>query len=139
MTTRRAGPTATFEFHMVALPVMDYGTLTQAQKVVAVTMPERGPKGLQAAVKQAAEWNGWLYFHDEDSRLNNPGFPDCVLSHPARGEMIVAELKKVGGKLTECQKQWLAAFVAAGVETHIWTPIEWLDNTILRRLKGESE
>ena len=47
-----------------------------------------------------------------------------VLCRPPR--LILAELKRVGGRLTAAQRGWLDALSAcAGVECYLWTPDDW--------------
>jgi len=54
---------------------------------------------------------------------NAKGFPDLVLVRP--GQLLVAELKTERGKLSPEQREWLAAFEAAGVPAYCWTPASW--------------
>jgi len=67
---------------------------------------------LLALLRQAADWGGWLRYHTHDSRRSEPGFPDLVLIR--RDRLLAVEVKRRGGKATEAQKTWLAAF--GGVE-----------------------
>jgi hypothetical protein len=47
-----------------------------------------------------------------------------VLCRPPR--LIVAELKRVGGRLTAAQRGWLDALgQCAGVECYLWCPEDW--------------
>ena len=47
-----------------------------------------------------------------------------VLCRPPR--LILAELKRVGGKPTAAQREWLEALgQCAGVECYLWTPDDW--------------
>jgi hypothetical protein len=96
-------------------------------------MPE---KVLQTKVEEYATLNGWLFLHINDSRIpvrkggrtvwvgdeDTSGFPDLLLLHPRRGLLVVRELKKCDGRVTAKQKQWLDAFVAAGVDAGVWRP-----------------
>ena len=77
---------------------------------------------------------GWVCYHCPDSRnVTAAGFPDLILKR--RDKIIAAELKKTGGRLTKEQKSWLAAFMACGIETHVWYPKDWerIQNTLRRR------
>lgn len=67
-------------------------------------------KDVQETIREAAERLGYVYYHVHDSRRDNPGFPDCVLLHPATGAMFVIECKRERGRLSRAQVAWLAAF-----------------------------
>jgi hypothetical protein len=72
----------------------------------------------QEMVRRAAIVAGWKIFHPLDSMRSTAGWPDCVMLKGNR--MIVAELKREGGKFTESQVEWLDAFRnIPGVE--VWT------------------
>tara|TARA_R100000329_G_scaffold122194_1_gene100798 strand:+ start:17 stop:313 length:297 start_codon:yes stop_codon:yes gene_type:complete len=60
---------------------------------------------LQALIVDVAETYGWLVFHDNDSRRNNPGFPDLVLVKPPR--VVFMECKSEKGKLRPEQQVWM--------------------------------
>ena len=60
---------------------------------------------LQRLVENAAELGGWMVFHDNDSRRNNPGFPDLVLLRPP--DLLFIELKSVRGRVTAEQALWI--------------------------------
>jgi len=88
----------------------------------------------QQAVVQLARLMGWRVHHarpalTQRGRWLTPiqgdaGFPDLVLCRPPR--LILAELKRVGGKPTPAQREWLEALQAcAGVECYLWTPVDW--------------
>ena len=98
----------------------------------------------QQAVVQLARLMGWRVHHTRPAltqrgRWLTPvqgdvGFPDLVLCRPPR--LIVAELKRVGGKPTAEQRGWLEALQAcAGVECCLWTPADW--DAIVRMLTGD--
>jgi len=97
----------------------------------------------QQAVVQLARLMGWRVFHARPALTRagewrtpiqgDAGFPDLVLCRPPR--LILAELKRVGGKLTAEQQAWLEALQAcAGVECYLWTPNDW--DAIVRMLTG---
>lgn len=83
----------------------------------------------------------WRLYHTRYSLRSTAGFPDLVLVRPPR--VLVAELKRQGGKLTEGglrhdkrgyprwvdgQEQWLAALAhCPGVETYVWYPADLKD------------
>ena len=86
-------------------------------------------KDLKSIVLNIARRYGWLVHHDLPAMNirgrwathveGDVGFPDLVLVHPTRGQMLVVELNAVGGNTTTSQDNWLAAFGLAGIENHI--------------------
>lgn len=94
-------------------------------------------KQFQAALLEYARIRGWLCYHTYDSRRSAAGFPDLVLVRG--GDIIFAELKSKGGKVSPAQKHWLdtlaeAAFLinrvkdqSPGVEVVVWRPNNWPD------------
>ena len=62
---------------------------------------------LQQLLIDAAELNGWLVFHDNDSRRNAAGFPDLVLVKPPR--VLFLELKSEVGRVRPEQHVWMDA------------------------------
>ena len=49
---------------------------------------------LQGTILHAAALFGWIVQHNADSRRAHPGWPDLVLGHPERKEVVVWELKQ---------------------------------------------
>lgn len=47
------------------------------------------------------------------------GFPDLCL---VRDRVIFVELKNEKGRVTEEQREWIAALQVAGVEAYVWRP-----------------
>jgi len=96
----------------------------------------------QSAVVEYARMRGWMVMHTRPAQVRpgrwttpltgNPGFPDLVLCRPVHGDLVFAELKKDGGRVSAGQKAWMTALKAAGAECYIWYP----DNmeAIVRRL-----
>ena len=90
-----------------------------------------------------AKATGWLVYHAMPSMnrrgawathfRGHKGFPDLVLSHPV-GDLVIVELKSEIGRVSEGQVRWLNSFAASGIETHVWRPAQWKDNTIQARL-----
>ena len=78
-------------------------------------------KQFQATVIEYAKACGWKVYHTYDSRRSEPGFPDLVL---VRGsECAFVELKAVGGKMTQAQKEWRDALSAVrNIDVALWTP-----------------
>lgn len=65
---------------------------------------------LQDQVIEAARYAGFdLIFHDKDSRMNEPGFPDLIMLHRS-GRMVVIELKREGEEPRPEQWNWLRRF-----------------------------
>lgn len=84
---------------------------------------------LQSACVDLARLFGWRVAHFRPAltkrgwrtpvEADGKGFPDLLL---VRGQQIkVRELKVGRSKPTEEQKDWLAAFHAAGIDAGIWT------------------
>lgn len=65
----------------------------------------------------------WRWFHDNDSRRNKAGLPDLLLVR--RDRLIFAELKAEDGRLSEPQREWLAALRGASAEAYCWRPSDW--------------
>lgn len=96
----------------------------------------------QSAVIELAHLRGWMVMHTRPAQVRpgrwatplsgNAGFPDLVLVRPIHGDLIFAELKREGGKLTVGQKAWITALKAAGAEVHVWYPADMA--TISHRL-----
>jgi hypothetical protein len=91
-------------------------------------------KEFQRAVIEYAKMMGWRVHHTlpaitQSGRWITPvqgdvGFPDLVLCRPPR--LIIAELKRAGGKVSVAQRDWLSALRACdGVECYIWYPSDW--------------
>ena len=79
---------------------------------------------LQAAVEAELQLRGWRYYHAWNSQHSGPGFPDVIALRGDR--VLVAEIKTTKGRVSREQQQWLAAFEAAGVESHLWRlPTDW--------------
>lgn len=62
---------------------------------------------MQDAIRVAALRNGWHFYHTHDSRRSDGGFPDCVCVK--NGRVLVFELKKQSGRVSEKQRGWIAA------------------------------
>lgn len=99
---------------------------------VLVLARDCSERQFQDAVLEYAGLLGWRRLHVRPARTlrswrtpvqgDGAGFPDNLLLRRDRG--IAAELKRVGGRLTEAQRAWLEAFEAAGFETYVWTPAD---------------
>lgn len=110
-------------------------------------MTERLPTVLEATMSED-DWQSrvvayakllqLLVWHDNDSRRNDPGFPDWVLVGP--GGVVFAELKKHTGKVSLEQQRWINAInQARNGEAYVWRPIDWPEvQQVLRRIAGKS-
>ena len=78
----------------------------------------------QEALVEYAEMWGWLVWHDNDSRRNDAGFPDLVMTRG--GKIIFAELKRQKRyTIKPKQLEWIEALgLAAGpnVMATFWFP-----------------
>ncbi len=108
----------------------EFGTAT-ARKVQGVNLDAlagttfRTEAEFQSAVFKLARGAGFLCYHTRDSRKSEAGFPDCVMVHPWRKLVIVAELKVGTNKCTPAQVAWLEAFRAVGLTAVEWRPEQW--------------
>lgn len=85
----------------------------------------------QATVVEFAEAHGWIVWYTHQSgpgwgkgRHSPSGEPDLRMVRPPK--VVFAELKQVGGKMT--QKQTAALMLlnhCPGVEAYCWTPADW--------------
>lgn len=86
----------------------------------------------------AAGYLGWLTYHVNDSRRDEPGFPDMVMVHPVQGRCLFAELKREQGRFSPHQLMWLGALMSCqGVETYSWKPRDM--DRVLEILQARTE
>ena len=84
---------------------------------------DESEEAFQRRVWAVAERCGWRVYHTKDSRGSPPGFPDLVLINEADGDMIFAELKREGGRVSRPQREWIDAVNKVGeVWGEIWRP-----------------
>jgi hypothetical protein len=86
----------------------------------------------QAQVIEIAKFRGWMVMHQRPAQMasgrwitavqGDVGFPDLVLARPVAGDVIFAELKKEGGRVSPKQKLWIRTLMLAGAEAYIWYP-----------------
>ena len=79
---------------------------------------------------------GWVHYHAHDSRRSPSGFPDLVLVHPRRGEIIYRELKTMKGRVSDAQRHWLEILKAAKQDADVWRPCDWTNGNIAKTLTG---
>lgn len=95
-------------------------------------------KAFQSQVVDAAKALGWLVYHTHDSRRSEPGFPDLVLVHETRKQILYRELKTQTGRTSPDQKKWLGVLSAVGSDAGVWRPEDWLSLRIQSELAGGS-
>ena len=89
---------------------------------------------LKSKVRELAIRLGWEYYHTNDSRRSEAGFPDLVLVKNKR--LIFAELKRQNKDPTTEQKKWLFKLIISdSCEVYVWKPSDWNNDTILNVLK----
>lgn len=86
----------------------------------------------QSQVIHLARLYGWRVTHFRPAQIRSgkwvtavtgdPGFPDLVLARPYPGDLIFAELKRAGGRISDGQRVWLDALLRAGAEAYLWEP-----------------
>lgn len=103
--------------------------------------PRQKERDFQRAVMHLAELSGWETLHVRTSMQQGryltattgtmaKGWPDLVLVHPKKRQLIFAELKSDLGQLRDDQQRVLEALqrLHAGdhrIEVQIWRPKDW--------------
>jgi hypothetical protein len=95
-------------------------------------------KQFQHQVTELASLLGWAWWHHLHSQGSKPGIPDL---HLMRERLVVAELKRDGGKLTKPQEAMLDTYRRAGIEAYVWRPADWseLQDVLTRRVRPRTE
>lgn len=75
----------------------------------------------QRAVEELCKYLGALYYHTQESRRSNPGFPDLVIV-TRTNRCLFRELKTTKGRIRPQQQVWLDRLTAAGHDAGIWRP-----------------
>lgn len=99
----------------------------------AQLLPGLSEEAFQRCITDYCQLRGLLFFHDHDSKRNNPGFPDLVIV--GRTHTIWRELKTDKGKLRPDQEKWITALQATGQDVSVWRPRDWT-NTVLPQLRA---
>lgn len=60
------------------------------------------------------------------------GWPDLILCGHRR--FLVAELKSDTGSLSDDQARWRLEMDLAGIEYHVWRPVDWMSGEIAKVL-----
>lgn len=86
----------------------------------------------QNQVVDLARTLGWRIMHTRPAQVRSgrwvtpltgdPGFPDLVLARPNLGDLIFAELKRPGGRVSDHQRVWLDCLLRTGAEAYLWEP-----------------
>ncbi len=86
----------------------------------------------QMAVVDLARALGWEPVHFRQMVGNPAGYPDLTI---IRGErVILAELKRENGKVSQRQQEWIDRMAAVGTTIYVWRPSDW--ESIEAALKG---
>ena len=95
---------------------------------------------LTDAVIEMAQWFGWKIVHFRPARTSQGwrtavqgdgiGWPDLFAVRDDR--IIAAELKSSRGRVAADQVSWLDALATAGVEVHVWKPVDWVSGDVER-------
>lgn len=76
-------------------------------------------KEWQSQVIELATMLGFRHYFTYRSKRSPAGWPDLAL---VRERLVLAELKREGGRLSDSQRSWLRDLLAAGVETYVCRP-----------------
>lgn len=92
----------------------------------------------QASVIKLAHLQGWIEYHDYDSRRSTAGFPDLTLLRVTgdRAELLFAELKRVGETPTAAQRRWLGGLqLVDSLGIYLWDRRDWdeIERALARR------
>jgi hypothetical protein len=105
---------------------------------------EQDEKDWQRDVIRLAQTLGWRVAHFRPAKTNQgwrtavaadgAGFPDLCL---VRDRIVFAELKTQKGRVTDDQREWIAALEVAGIEAYVWRPDDLDDvmSVLLERRK----
>lgn len=99
------------------------------RRLPAGALPLQSEAEFQDSVLELAHKLGWeLTYHTYDSRRSTEGFPDLVLCRPRDERLVIAELKRIDGRVTPAQRAWLDALGAARYkDVRVWRPTDWDD------------
>jgi len=100
---------------------------------------------LQAAIIEAARFNGWLVTHFRPGMMRSGKWATPLQGHPGWVDLVLAkapwclfvELKAAKGKVSPEQQQWLDVLNACGQTAVVWRPADWGSGEILRILTRE--
>lgn len=88
------------------------------------TNPALTEKAFLGQVTAHARLMGWRTYHPWMSVRSVPGWPDLFAVR--RGRAVAVELKTARGRVTEAQREWIAALNAVpGITALVATPADW--------------
>ena len=86
-------------------------------------------------VKELAAMCGWLGHHQRPALTSDgryisaiagqPGWPDLVLIHHKRRDLLIVEIKSTDSKVTDDQETWLMLLRECGCDAQVWRPQYW--------------
>lgn len=117
--------------HLDALTVPDPPTVLHPPAPPPADIAEAD---FQRLVIDLARWQGWLVWHDRDSRGNDAGLPDLLLLRDL--QLLWWELKTNHGKVRPEQTAFGARLIRAGQDWRIVRPRDWeyVVATLTRRI-----
>lgn len=86
---------------------------------------------LQKAVEEICDRMDLLWFHDNDSRRNKPGFPDLVI---VGRKVLFVELKSDDGHIKPAQLEWCVKLQEADAMYRLWRPRDFYSGRIQNEL-----
>lgn len=104
----------------------------------ATLLADMTEKEWTAQVVELARTLGYKRYHTYRSKHSESGWPDEAL---VRDRLILAELKRESGKVSDAQQQWLDALAGAGQEVYLWRPsdLEEVGLVLSRRWRFHKE
>jgi hypothetical protein len=111
---------------------------TQERRVRIIEPPAPPPlwiseAALQRLITDLAEWCGWYWTFNADSRHTQAGVPDLLLMRGKR--LLWRELKRESGRLRPEQLAFGQRLLRAGQDWACWRPSSWDD--VVRTLTAE--
>ena len=94
-------------------------------------------KDLQQYTFNMAACLGYKHYHTHNSFRSDPGFPDSVLLNPQNKRLIFCEFKRQKKDPTPTQQWWIDSLQACGQEVYVIRPMDWLDGTVEKILRGK--
>ena len=96
-----------------------------------MTSPRISESAFQAQLEHLLRLHGWKYTHFRPAQVRgrwmtplvgDAGFPDLVATD---GETVMfIEVKSAIGRLSPGQKAWINFLQSAGMEVHVWRPVD---------------
>jgi hypothetical protein len=92
-------------------------------------------KDFRQQILDLAHLLGWKAYFTWNSLHSPAGFPDLVMVHEEKRQLIFAELKSEKGKVTVAQYDWLTALEKVSKQVYLWKPSDW--DYIVKVLEGK--